>query len=142
MGALADEMEVEFAERGQEAVRIVDLPLRIGGAIPQAIARQLGDEHLRLEEAGGVDALHPHDAAGMRHRQLERVGMVGAHHCHGIARVGPENLVGVTVHALGELACCRGEVDVCAGSRRRRHFVASRRKPSGTGTQLGRCAIS
>ncbi len=140
--ALADEVQVELTERGQEAVGVVHLPLGVGGAVAQPVAGEVRHRHLALEQPAAVDTFHPHHAPGMGDRHLERVGMEGAHHGDVIAGVRTQDLVGVTVHAFGERAGRGGEVDLPVGARHRRHLVASRRKPSGTGTQLGRCAIS
>ncbi len=140
--ALADEVQVELTECRQESVGVVDLPLRVGGAVAQPVAGQVRHRHLRLEEAAIVDALHAHHAAGVSDGHLECVGVERPHHRDVAASVSAEHLVGIALHTLGELGRRLGHVDACAGSRRRGHFVASRRNPSGTGTHEGRWASS
>jgi hypothetical protein len=140
--ALADEVEVEVTERRQEAVGVVRLPLGVGGADVESVAREGRDRHLGFEEPAVVDAPHAHKATCVRDRHLERVGVVRAHHGDVAARVRAEHLVRIAVHAIGELARRLGEVERGLRVARRGHAVASTRKPTGTATQLGRWAIS
>src|SRR5207249_4883651 len=52
--ALSDQVEVELAEGGQEAIGVLGLPLVVRGAESQAVAGERGNRDLSLEEAGGI----------------------------------------------------------------------------------------
>jgi hypothetical protein len=113
VAALPDQMQVELADRGQEAVRVVD---RDGAGLPvvdlQAVVeRQLGTFDDALEHAAGVDRGEIDRLAARR--QDAHGGGGGAeradHHA-AVAGVGAEDVVGSGVLAAHE------PLEVCGGS--------------------------
>jgi hypothetical protein len=88
--ALSEQVQVQLAQRGTEAVRVLHLDrIALGPFHPEPVAEpgSIGDQ--RLEEAGLVHALHlvrvpavpPHDLDPLR------AGKKGAHD-HGVSRLG------------------------------------------------------
>ena len=134
MGPLPDQVEVDFAQRGPEAVGVVHLPAGIGGAAAQPVAGQLGTRDHRLEEATLVDPPHRYDPPGVSHRDLDHLGVEEAHHHRVAGGVGAEDLVGIVVGARRQPGTVGGEGEAPG----RGHGVAASRKWRGIPTQPGR----
>jgi len=137
--ALADEVQVELTERGQEPVGVVHLPLVVAGAVAQPVAGEVGGGHLRLEDAHLVDPPHRHHPAGMGDGHGDGVGVESANHRDSPVGVDADQLMGIAMDPIGEAAHLVGAAGHIGGGA---HGVASSRKPSGTDTHWGRWASS
>ena len=103
VAALADQVEVELADGGQEAVGLLDVdPV---GAVGPGHPDPVGG-HLRERQGDGPDpvvlVLHPvRGAVGQQHRDLAREGLQGAHGDAAGVLVGAQHRMGVVVAPRG-----------------------------------------
>ncbi len=94
--ALADEVEVEVAEGGQEAVGVVDHPAALPLVEAQPVGGQLGNRYPALEDAA-LEALQRALTTLPDHRAALRRRMEGAHHGLLAEGVGAEDPVGLVL---------------------------------------------
>ncbi len=77
VGALADEVEVELAERRREPVRVLLLPVALVVVEADSIARSSG-RHAHLEQSGCIETAHLRDAVHARDARRGRLRVESA----------------------------------------------------------------
>ena len=98
MATLTDQVKVEFAEGGQEPVRVPDgLAGPIGVVQFESMACGRGGRHRDLEQAARIDPSHRFDLAIGDEGHLARRGVNGADHDPFAAWMHAEHAVGVGV---------------------------------------------
>jgi hypothetical protein len=136
--ALADQVQVEVADRRRERVRVVDGERAAVAVVDRepVAQRRLRALHEALEDTAGVDLLERHDRAVAELRaDAVRRGPQRTHNHAPVVRVRPEHGVRVGVLASDERVELTGS-DVHSPS-------SSRRMPAtGIATQSGRLSSS
>jgi hypothetical protein len=103
--ALADEVQVELAHGGQEAIRVVDRdrPRLAVVDLELVLERELGAGQHALEDATGMDALQLHRLSALGGRASgRRGGPQGPDHHPAFGGMGTEDPVGIPVPAVYE----------------------------------------
>ena len=134
--ALADQVQVQLAERGREAIRVLGLPLVLPRADPQPVTGQVGHRHHGFEEPGRVRLPHRRGASRVGHGDLVGLRLEGADGGGAVFSVGAEQVVRVAEAPLDQ------QTNLRPGLRPRGHSVPRVRNRSGMGAQAGRWSSS